>query len=112
MFAIMPKSIAIEPPQPLGEIDEGFIAVFGALSEPIRMQIIRMMVDYGDEDFPCTTLDEELPIAKSTISYHVQILRRAGLISVRKAGRNYFYRLRDETLESFAPALLTHLREG
>lgn len=72
--------------------------------------MLRMMVQHGSWDFPCTTFDTELPVAKSTISYHSQILRRANLISVRKEGRNYFYRLRTDTLRRFAPALLKHLR--
>jgi DNA-binding transcriptional ArsR family regulator len=73
--------------------------------------MLQMMVQQGGEDLPCTTLDEELPIAKSTISYHVQILRRAGLIGVRKAGRNYFYQLRTDVLETYAPGFCEHLAE-
>jgi ArsR family transcriptional regulator, arsenate/arsenite/antimonite-responsive transcriptional repressor len=88
-----------------------FVTVFAALSEPIRVRMLQMMIQQGEDDLPCTALDEELPIAKSTISYHVQILRRAGLIGVRKAGRNYFYQLRLETSETFAPGFLDHLAE-
>jgi DNA-binding transcriptional ArsR family regulator len=88
-----------------------FVTVFAALSEPIRVRMLQMMVQKGEEDLPCTSLDEELPIAKSTISYHVAILRRAGLIGVRKAGRNYFYQLRHETFETVAPGFLEHLAE-
>jgi ArsR family transcriptional regulator len=90
--------------------DDEFVTVFAALSDPIRLQMLRMIIQYGYGQFPCTAFDDELPIAKSTISYHVQILRRANLISVHKEGRNSFYRLRAETLEYFAPTLLEHLR--
>jgi ArsR family transcriptional regulator, arsenate/arsenite/antimonite-responsive transcriptional repressor len=89
-----------------------FVTVFAALSEPIRVRMLQMMAQQGENDLPCTALDEELPIAKSTISYHVQILRRAGLIGVRKAGRNYFYQLRNETFDTFAPGFLDHLAES
>ena len=98
------KSAYVESP------DDEFVTVFAALSDPIRVRMLRMMVQHGSWDFPCTTFDTELPVAKSTISYHSQILRRANLISVRKEGRNYFYRLRTNTLRRFAPALLKHLR--
>jgi ArsR family transcriptional regulator len=88
-----------------------YVAVFAALSEPLRLRMLQMMAqsDDADGEIPCTLLDDELPIAKSTISYHVQILRRAGLIGVRKAGRNYFYQLRQDVLESYAPGFLEHL---
>jgi ArsR family transcriptional regulator len=85
-----------------------YVAVFAALSEPLRLRMLQMMA-LEDGDLPCTSLDDELPIAKSTISYHVQILRRAGLIAVRKAGRNYFYQLREDVLEAYAPGVLEHL---
>jgi ArsR family transcriptional regulator len=90
---------------------EQYVAVFAALSEPLRLRMLQMMVqsESADGELPCTALDDELPIAKSTISYHVQILRRAGLIGVRKAGRNYFYQLRQDVLESYAPGFLEHL---
>jgi DNA-binding transcriptional ArsR family regulator len=88
-----------------------FVEVFGALSEPIRVEILRMMAQRSD-DLPCTLLDDVLPIAKSTISYHIQILRRAGLISVRKAGRNYFYELNTDVLRGYSPGFLAHLRRS
>jgi DNA-binding transcriptional ArsR family regulator len=89
------------------------VTVFGALSEPIRIRMLQMMAQKGiDGELPCTTLDEELPIAKSTISYHVQILRRAGLIQMRKVGRNYFYRLQRDAFEVFAPGFLENLEEA
>jgi DNA-binding transcriptional ArsR family regulator len=97
-------------PQAPASTDQ-YVTVFAALSEPIRARMLQMMAQLEGEDLPCTALDEALPIAKSTISYHVQILRRAGLIGVRKAGRNYFYQLRTETFETYAPGFLDHLAE-
>ena len=43
-------------------------------------------------------LEQTLPVSKPTISYHTKILQQAGLLSVRKEGRNYFYALRREGL--------------
>ncbi|HVW42438.1 MAG TPA: metalloregulator ArsR/SmtB family transcription factor [Amycolatopsis sp.] len=94
----------------LSDATDRFVTVFAALSEPVRVRIIQMMLENAPADLPCTTLDEELPIAKSTISYHVGILRRAGLVEVHKAGRNYFYQLRTDRMEAYAAAFLDHLR--
>jgi DNA-binding transcriptional ArsR family regulator len=95
---------------PADPIDE-YLAVFSALSEPLRVRILHILAHQPDGEYPCALLDEELPVGKSTVSYHVGILRRAGLITVRKAGRNYFYRLREKTFREYAPAFLDHLRE-
>jgi DNA-binding transcriptional ArsR family regulator len=93
-----------------GPSDEQFLRIFEALSDPMRLDIIRQ-ISHVDE-LACTTLDETLPVSKSTISYHVKILSHAHLISVRKEGRNYFYRLRHETFEHLLPTFLTHIRDA
>lgn len=94
----------------LDQTTDDYLAVFSALSEPLRVRILHMMARQPDGEIPFTLLEEELPVGKSTVSYHVGILRRAGLLRVRKAGRNYFYRLREDRLRACAPAFLEHLR--
>jgi DNA-binding transcriptional ArsR family regulator len=71
--------------------------VFKALGDPIRWQIVQQMAEVGE--LPCSTLEETLPVSKPTISYHTKILIQAGLISVRKQGRNLFYTLRRDVLQ-------------
>lgn len=107
MLLNVSTSVALVAPT---KIDR-FVEVFDALSEPLRVRMIWMMVQQSDGILPCTSLDEELPIARSTISYHVQILRRTGLIGVTKAGRNYFYQLRREVFEALVPGFLEQLAE-
>jgi ArsR family transcriptional regulator len=87
---------------------EVYVQIFDALSQSVRITMIRMISDV--DELPCTSLDETLPIAKSTISYHVKILHHAGLIDVRKDGRNYFYRIRGEVFDRYAPGLIERLR--
>src|SRR5579859_3590576 len=70
--------------------------VFRALSDPIRWSIIVQMSQV--DELACITLEDTLPVSKPTISYHTKILQNAGLISTRKAGRNYYYSLRRDVL--------------
>jgi DNA-binding transcriptional ArsR family regulator len=70
--------------------------VFRALSDPIRWRIIVQMAQV--DELACLTLEETLPVSKPTISYHTKILHNAGLISTRKAGRNYYYSLRRDVV--------------
>ena len=95
-------------------IDEGlddlrslYTGIFRALSEPLRLEIVALFAEY--DELPCTVIEERLPITKSTISYHIKILARARLISVRKEGRFYFYRLRHDVLAWFLPGFLDRL---
>src|ERR1700734_3877139 len=70
--------------------------IFKALSDPIRWNIIVQMASV--DELACVTLEDTLPVSKPTISYHTKILHHAGLISVRKSGRNYYYSLRRDVL--------------
>jgi DNA-binding transcriptional ArsR family regulator len=81
------------------------IEIFKALSDPIRWNIIVQMASV--DELACVALEDTLPISKPTISYHTKILYQAGLINVRKSGRNYFYSLRREVLHE----LLDDLRD-
>src|SRR6266478_431386 len=70
--------------------------IFKALSDPVRWSIIVQMA--AVDELACITLEDTLTVSKPTISYHTKILYHAGLISVRKSGRNYYYSLRRDVL--------------
>jgi len=77
--------------------------VFKALSDPIRWSIIVQMSKV--DELACLTLESTLPVSKPTISYHTKILHDAGLISTRKAGRNYYYSLCRDVLSELLDQL-------
>jgi DNA-binding transcriptional ArsR family regulator len=79
------------------------IEIFKALSEPLRLDIMARIV--STDELACTTLEKELPISKSTISYHMKILYRAHLINIRKEGRFYHYSARTAEIEEVVPGL-------
>ncbi len=89
---------------------EQYAEIFSALSSDLRVRMVSMIA--ADDELACTTLEQEFPISKSTISYHVKILREAGLISVRKDGRFYHYQIRGEVFDYFLPGLLERLRRA
>ena len=77
--------------------------VFKALGDPVRWSIIAQIA--AVDELPCADLEQTLPVSKPTISYHTKILQQAGLISVRKEGRNYFYALRRDVLREIQDEL-------
>src|SRR6202045_2473987 len=77
--------------------------IFKALSDPVRWSIIVQMASV--DELACITLEDTLPVSKPTISYHTKILQNAGLISTRKAGRNYYYSLRRDVLSDLIGGL-------
>ena len=73
------------------------VEVFKAMSDPVRLELFTRIVDVPE--MSCTQLVKEAEVSASTVSYHVKILKTAGLVAVRKQGRNYHYTARSEALE-------------
>ncbi|HVW44612.1 MAG TPA: metalloregulator ArsR/SmtB family transcription factor [Amycolatopsis sp.] len=67
---------------------------FKALGDPIRWRIVCELAEVDELAF--STMEEVLPFSKAAVSYHTRILAQAGLLTVRKQGRHYFYALRRE----------------
>lgn len=79
-------------------------AVGAALADVTRVRMLRLLL--ANEEVACAALETTFSLTKSTISYHVRVLRHAGLIRVRKAGKFYHYTMpRDEIAARF-PGLL------
>jgi DNA-binding transcriptional ArsR family regulator len=72
--------------------------IFKALGDPVRWSIICQAADV--DELGCSVLEDTLNVSKPTISYHTKILVQAGLLSVRKEGRNFYYTLRREVLRA------------
>lgn len=71
------------------------VALFHALSDSTRLSILEMLRD--GERCVCE-LQAELDAAQSRLSFHLKVLRDAGLVSDRKDGRWSYYRIVPEAL--------------
>ncbi len=60
------------------EADEELAMLAKALGHPARVQIVRMLV--RREACICGDIVDELPLAQSTVSQHLKVLKEAGLI--------------------------------
>ncbi len=58
--------------------DEELALLAKALGHPARVQIVRLLV--RREACICGDIVEELPLAQSTVSQHLKVLKEAGLI--------------------------------
>ncbi len=76
--------------------------VLHALSDPIRLQIVRALSDGAE--LSCGMLD--VPVSKSTLSHHLKVLRDAGLTYTRAEGVQRFVSLRTGDIDALYPGLL------
>lgn len=76
--------------------------VLFALSDPVRMSIIRILGARG----PVNSLELAPDMPKSTVAHHTRILREAGVTHTRPDGRNCWINLRRDLLDKKFPNLL------
>ena len=75
---------------------------FSALGDPTRLRILAQLED--GERCVCDLL-EEIGVAANLLSYHLRILREAGLVTATRRGRWMDYRLDDLGVQALRAAL-------
>lgn len=78
------------------------IDVMGALSDPIRVGLTRVLADGRERGWG----ELRVPVAKSTLSHHLRVLRDAGVTRTRQEGTRCFVELRRGDLDTRFPGLL------
>jgi ArsR family transcriptional regulator, arsenate/arsenite/antimonite-responsive transcriptional repressor len=84
------------------------IAALGALAQETRLALFRLLVARGPEGLPAGAIAEELGVAPSSLSFHLQQLLHAGLVTQRRLGRQLIYAAEYEAMT----ALLAYLTEN
>lgn len=67
-------------------------AYFQALSDPIRVRIIRLLAESGAEACLCD-LSDSLGEPDYKLSRHVKVLRQSGMLSAEKEGRWVYHKV-------------------
>ncbi|MET9773287.1 helix-turn-helix transcriptional regulator [Streptomyces sp. NPDC006367] len=84
--------------------------VLHALSDPLRLRIVRDLAVGGDGLFSCSYFD--LPVTKSTSTHHFRVLRESGVIRQVYQGTAKMNGLRRDDLDALFPGLLDALLEA
>lgn len=82
--------------------------LFGALSEPNRIRIIKILRD-SKRELNCSEVSSLLKIAPSTVSYHFKALRQAGLTKTRQQAQTKYLSLNVEMFAKYLPGFLDSL---
>jgi DNA-binding transcriptional ArsR family regulator len=69
----------------------GAIRAFGALAQESRLKVFRLLVRAGPKGLAAGDIARRLQVPQNTMSAHLAILSRAGLITSRKEGRSVIY---------------------
>jgi ArsR family transcriptional regulator len=76
-----------------------------ALAHPARLEIVRALLKVGGDGCCCGEIVRGLPLAQSTVSQHLKVLREAGLIRGEIAGPRSCYCVDRDALAAIAAAM-------
>jgi len=69
------------------------------VGDVVRLQILRQLAQ--SQEMSVTKLVKAVRVSQPLLSWHLGVLRRVGLVSVRKEGRLVWYSLDGQVLRSF-----------
>jgi DNA-binding transcriptional ArsR family regulator len=78
--------------------------ILRTVGDPVRLEIVRALAD--DRERTCTVVGDLVGIPASTLSYHLRLLREAGITRTRAEGTERHVSLRRDDLEQAYPGLL------
>jgi ArsR family transcriptional regulator len=87
---------------------EDAIVALAALAQSTRLEVFRLLVKHAPEGLAAGDIARALAVPQNTMSSHLSILSRAGLVSAQRFGRLMIYRA---DLARFQAVMLFMLRD-
>lgn len=84
--------------------------ILRTVGDPLRLAIVRALA--GGGELTCSQIQDELGLPASTCSYHLRLLREAGVTRTRAEGTERITALRGEDLNKRFPGLLDVLLDS
>ncbi|MFJ1302102.1 transcriptional regulator [Bordetella genomosp. 5] len=92
--------------------------ILKALAHPLRVDILSWLKEperhFAGQEHPlsegvCAGMFERCGLSQSTVSAHLAVLQRAGLVRTRKVGQWVFYQRDEAVIRAFLQDLDAHL---
>jgi DNA-binding transcriptional ArsR family regulator len=87
---------------------EDAILALAALAQPTRLDVFQLLVKHEPDGLAAGDIARTLAVPQNTMSSHLSILSRAGLVSAQRFGRSIVYRA---DLARFQEVVLFMLRD-
>jgi DNA-binding transcriptional ArsR family regulator len=84
------------------------LMALGALAQETRLDLFRLLVAVGPEGLPAGVIADRLGVLPASLSFHLQQLVHAGLITQRRLGRQLIYSAEYDAMNN----LLLYLTEN
>jgi DNA-binding transcriptional ArsR family regulator len=88
------------------------LATLAALGQPTRLNIFRLLIKREPEGLSAGTIAETVGCPHNTLSSHLSILARSGLVAGTRDGRSIVYRANVEGMRALIGFLVTDCCDG
>ena len=88
------------------------IDAFSALAQPTRLEAFGLLVKHEPDGLPAGEIARRLDVPHNTMSTHLAILSRAGLVTVERHSRSMIYRVDLATVRKLVLFLLKDCCNG
>jgi ArsR family transcriptional regulator len=82
------------------------ILAFAALAQPTRLDVFRLLIEHEPDGLPAGEIARHMGVPHNTMSTHLAILTRAGLITAERHSRSIVYRAQLEAVRALAGYLV------
>jgi ArsR family transcriptional regulator len=95
----------------MNSADQDLVILLHAISDPTRRKILQSLKARGGCSLDKQTglcardLEERVRVSQPTISHHMGILQKAGLIQTQKVGQWRWYRRNEPAIKAFAKTI-------
>jgi ArsR family transcriptional regulator len=79
--------------------------LFKALADPVRLQLLSMIGARDTGEACVCDLNDAFELSQPTISHHLKVLRKAGLITSERRGTWVYYELVPDAVDRVGPRL-------
>ena len=76
-----------------------------ALSDPVRLRLLSVVASHTGGEACVCDLSTGIGVGQPTISHHLKVLKRAGLLTSQRSGSWVYYRVVPEALQQLSQLL-------
>lgn len=88
------------------------VEALGALAQEHRLALFRLLVKAGEDGMPAGAIAQALGVPNSSLSFHLNQLRNAGLVLQERQHRSLIYRANYQAMNGLVAYLLENCCAG
>jgi ArsR family transcriptional regulator len=88
------------------------VTILAALAQDNRLDVFRLLVEAGPDGMPAGHIADSLKLQPNALTFHLDRLREANLVTVHRDGRSMIYAARYEAMNALVAYLTDHCCQG